>query len=136
MGCIRQQHRWKFFSMSVACAMLQMSISMRGNHQQQHRLKENPVCSVSNGTNCPCCCIIGEPGFTYLQGPYFTFKNHMPADVDTIIVIKILCPCSSIRNAPNVHIYAWQPYFQNLCSMRNIFSISTACIERALYCMY
>jgi NADH:ubiquinone oxidoreductase subunit D len=46
---------------------------------------ESGVFSVSNGTNRLYCCKIRAPGFAYLQGPDFTFKNHMPADVATII---------------------------------------------------
>ena len=47
----------------------------------------------------------------------------------------------STRNAPNVDIYAWQAYFQNLCSMYNMVSISTALLLHVLwifecYCMY
>lgn len=46
---------------------------------------ESGVFPVSNGTNRPYRCKIRAPGFAYLQGLDFTFKNHMPADVVTII---------------------------------------------------
>ena len=40
---------------------------------------------VSNGTNRPYRCKIRAPGFAHLQGIDFMSKNHMLADVVTII---------------------------------------------------
>ena len=40
---------------------------------------------VSNGTNKPYRCKIRAPGFAHLQGIDFMSKNHMLADVVTII---------------------------------------------------
>jgi NADH:ubiquinone oxidoreductase subunit D len=43
---------------------------------------------VSNGTNRPYRCKIRAPGFAHLQGLDFMSKNHMLADVVTIIVTQ------------------------------------------------
>jgi len=40
---------------------------------------------VSNGSNKPYRCKIRAPGFVHLQGLDFMAKNHMLADVVTII---------------------------------------------------
>ena len=40
---------------------------------------------VSNGTNRPYRCKIRAPGFAHLQGIDFMSRNHMLADVVTII---------------------------------------------------
>ena len=40
---------------------------------------------VSNGTNKPYRCRLRAPGFFHLQGLDFMCKNHMVADVVTII---------------------------------------------------
>ena len=40
---------------------------------------------VSNGSNKPYRCKIRAPGFVHLQGLAFMAKNHMLADVVTII---------------------------------------------------
>ena len=76
-------HHFKHFTQSFTVSANETYIGTEAPNKG-----EFGVYLVSNGTNKPYRCKIKSPGFSHLQALNFISKNHMIADVVTIIGTK------------------------------------------------